>query len=219
MALPPEARTSINEILQRLRYKTIDSNWSSAVGILDPRADAPAATANGHSAADNGHSRAELDGVVQALRDRLAESSKIRARVLAQWPSVAGSAVRLIAESPAGEHAEVIWRFAPALGAAAPDEAPSGNGTAPPADGADTASMVASPVTWTSFLGGQVNLVEAIADGRLRCFNPKDPHRVRSDEVHAIAALLGFATVPVDHTVPLQNAGSAVDPVVLGAKG
>jgi hypothetical protein len=224
MALPPDARTSINDLLQRLRYKTIDGNWSSAVGILDPRADAPAATASGHSPADNGRSRAELDGVVQTLRDRLAESSGMRARVLAQWPSVAGSAVRLIAESPAGEFAEITWQFASADGAA-PDGALANGGDttthqAAPAAGAGAASMmVASPATWTSLLGRQVNLVEAIADGRLRCFNPKDQHRVRSDEIHATAALLGFATVPVDHTAPPEHPAPTANTVVIGAKG
>jgi hypothetical protein len=32
---------------------------------------------------------------------------------------------------------------------------------------------------------------------RLRCINPRDGHRLRSDEVHAAAALLGLATIPV----------------------
>jgi hypothetical protein len=79
--------------------------------------------------------------------------------------------------------------------------------------------MAASPVTWTSLLARQVNLVEAIADGRLRCFNPKDQHRVRSDEVHAIAALRGSATVPVDHTAPPEPTAPAADPVGVGTKG
>jgi hypothetical protein len=64
-----------------------------------------------------------------------------------------------------------------------------------------------------------VNLVEAIADGRLRCFNPKDQHRVRSDEIHATAALLGFATVPVDHTAPPEHPAPTANTVVIGAKG
>jgi hypothetical protein len=57
--------------------------------------------------------------------------------------------------------------------------------------------MVASPATWMSLLEGQANIMNEIIAGRLRCFNPNDSHRIRSDEVHAVGALLGLATVPV----------------------
>jgi hypothetical protein len=42
IALPPEMRASINRVLARLNYRIVDDGWQSAVGALDPRADAPA---------------------------------------------------------------------------------------------------------------------------------------------------------------------------------
>jgi hypothetical protein len=180
-ALPPEMRTSINEVLTRLRYKVVGADWRAAVGGLDPRTDAPPAPAN--PARDDG-SGAESGRVIQALRDRLHGAS---ATIASQWPSLAGVAVRLVAESLAGDHAELSWRFASAnceSDAAAPSATPL---------------LAASPATWMSLLEGKANMMTAILDGRLRYFNPNDTHRIRSDEVHAIGALLGLATVPVAH--------------------
>jgi hypothetical protein len=48
-----------------------------------------------------------------------------------------------------------------------------------------------------SLLDHRANVMSEILAGRLRCVNPNDSHRVRSDEVHAIGALLGLAPVPV----------------------
>jgi hypothetical protein len=33
--------------------------------------------------------------------------------------------------------------------------------------------------------------------GRIRCVNKRDAYRLRSDEIHAVAAALGAATVPL----------------------
>jgi hypothetical protein len=46
-------------------------------------------------------------------------------------------------------------------------------------------------------LDGTANVITEIRNGRLRCLNKRDGHRVRSDEVHAIAWLLGLAQVPL----------------------
>lgn len=111
---------------------------------------------------------------------------------MSQWPSVAGVTVRLAVDSPAGDHAEVECKFPSANG---------GNAGAASPDGAtETPLMAASPATWTAILEGEANVITEITSGRLRCFNPNDTHRIRSDEVPAIGALLGLATVPADHT-------------------
>jgi hypothetical protein len=203
IALPPEMRASINDVLARLGYRTVDDDWESAVGSLDPRADAPgvpaAAAGSGVPVAGSGVPVAavggdHVDGVIasaiRALRGRLESgSATLSQRVLSQWPSVAGVTVRLVAESPSGDHAEVSWRFG------------AGHGTKPPAmspDGGNGAVMMtASPATWMSLLEGDGNVMNEILAGRLRCFNPNDTHRIRSDEVHALSALLGLAPVPV----------------------
>ena len=200
-ALPPDTRVSINQILTRLRYKAISDDWKASVGGFDPRADASVAPA---AVASNNHARAELELIARALHDRLAGASAISAEIVAQWPSVAGVTVRLVAESPGGDYAEVKWRFPSANG---------GNGAAPPSDNTSSMPlMIASPATWTSFLEENANVITAITDGRLRCFNPNDSHRLRSDELHAIGALLGLATVPVDHTPPRDVISAAIQP-------
>jgi hypothetical protein len=85
--------------------------------------------------------------------------------------------------SDAAGHDEISWTF----------PAPDGNQTvAPP-----VATMIASPDVWSSLLDGKANVIVEMRTGRLRCLNKRDVHRVRSDEVHAIAWLLGLAQVPL----------------------
>jgi hypothetical protein len=186
-ALPAEMRASLNDILAKLGYRTVDDDWQSAVGAIDPRANAP----GGRVAPTGGdHADGTAESAVRALRTRLERGSAAMSHaILSQWPSVAGVTVRLVAEAPGGNHAEVSWRF------------PDGNGTRPPAPGPNggpgTPLMVASAGTWTSLLDGHVNLMSEVLAGRLRCVNPNDSHRARSDELHAVAALLGLASVPV----------------------
>jgi hypothetical protein len=57
--------------------------------------------------------------------------------------------------------------------------------------------MIASPATWMSLPESNANVMSEILAGRLRCVNPNDSHRVHSDEMHAVGALLGLATVLV----------------------
>lgn len=186
-ALPADMRSSINEILARLSYRPVDDRWQSAVGRIDPRDDASPAPAG---AAGGGPAKVAVESAIRALSERLESgSAAMSQRILAQWPSVAGSTVRLVAESPAGDHAELSWRFAG--GGASPS-------TTSPNGGSTAALMAASPATWMSLLEGSGNVMNEIVAGRLRCFNPNDPH-LRSDEVHAIGALLGLASVPVGH--------------------
>ncbi len=194
-ALPREIRTAINDLLARLSYRTVDDDWQSAVGRVDPRADGPAGVATAGVAAGGAAASGMAAGcdqasgpagsAIRALRERLESgSAALGDRFLSQWPSVAGVTVRLVAEAPAGDHAEVSWQF------------PAGTGPSPNG-GQAAALMVASPAAWMALLDGQANVMDEILAGRLRCVNPNDKHRVRSDEVHAIGALLGLATVPV----------------------
>jgi hypothetical protein len=179
MALPPDVRTSINEILARLGYKTVGEDWKATVGDFDPRADGPAVPAK--PTVDD-HVRDDLERTIRAIEDRLTTAHP---DIASHWPSVAGVTVRLVAESLAGDCAELNWRFA--------------------SGGKDTGAkgkpvIAATAATWMSLLHGETNMIAEILDGRMRCFNPNDTHRIRSDELHAIAALLGIATVPVEHT-------------------
>jgi Sulfotransferase family len=190
IALPPELRTSINEVLAKLGYRTVEDDWESAVGSIDPRADQQAGPEIPAAATGGDHVDGAIEAAIRALRERLESgSATMSQRILSQWPSVAGVTVRLVAESPSGDHAEVSWQFSAGNGTTSPATSPDG--------GNGTAMMTASPATWTSLLEGDANVMNEILAGRLRCFNPNDTHRVRSDEVHAVGALLGLAPVPV----------------------
>ena len=62
------------------------------------------------------------------------------------------------------------------------------------------ATLLASPATWRSLVNGEANIITESWAQRLRCVNKRDTHRIRSDEMHAVAALLGIAGIPVAHT-------------------
>jgi len=184
-ALPIGVRASINEILARLGYRAVDDGWQSLIGRIDPRADAPASTA---VAGDGGH---VIESVIQALCERLEGGSATPGRgILSQWPSVADVTVRLVVESPTGEHEGISLQFPSRDDASSP-------AMSPPGDANPVVLMIASPASWMSLLEAHANVMDEVLAGRLRCVNPNDSHRVRSDELHAVGALLGLATVPV----------------------
>jgi hypothetical protein len=62
------------------------------------------------------------------------------------------------------------------------------------------ATIIASPSTWRSLLDGEANVVTEMTAGRLRAVNRRDTHRIRSEEMHAVAALLGLGQIPVART-------------------
>ena len=61
------------------------------------------------------------------------------------------------------------------------------------------ATVIADAAIWQSVLDGQANVITELRHGRLRCLNRRDAYRLRSDEVHALAWLLGLAQVPLTH--------------------
>src|SRR5207302_2434790 len=107
------------------------------------------------------------------------------------WPSVAASTVSFVVHSGEGEPERLGVNFAE-LGTS--DWHANGNDE-------PTATMIASAATWRSLLAGQTNIITEMTGGRLRCVNKRDTHRIRSDEVHAVAALLGVAPVPIVRAV------------------
>ena len=127
----------------------------------------------------------------EALCERLESgSATLSRRILPQWPSVADVTVRLVVESPTGDHEGISLQFPSRDDANSP-------AMLPPGDANPVVLMIASPASWTSLLEGNANVMDEVLAGRLRCVNPNDSHRVRSDELHAVGTLLGLATVPV----------------------
>ncbi len=178
-ALTPPLRDEINGLLDRLAYRTIGPDWNDTPGVLDPRRSDSIAVP-GEPVANGAVPAASR--VIRALLDRIDSRSDSVAEISARWPALAGETVALVVSDAAG-HDEISWTF----------PAPDGNQTvAPP-----VATMIASPDVWSSLLDGKANVIVEMRTGRLRCLNKRDVHRVRSDEVHAIAWLLGLAQVPL----------------------
>jgi hypothetical protein len=198
-ALVPEVRQGVNDVLARLGYRTVGDEWNALARRVDVRADAtdhrrPERGASGHDRAGDGEpGRPEESGrVARSITDRLTSlpGHELRA-ASAVWPAVAGRTVAIVVEDADGDHAEVQWSF------------PASPGTAAcPAHGNEdpvrpVCTIIAGPGTWRALLSGRANLVTEMTAGRLRCVNRRDGHRIRSDEVHAIAWLLGLTRVPL----------------------
>ena len=207
-ALPGQLREQINELLDKLGYRTVTDSWNDATTPQDPRLARQCAPPAGTG--QDGHVRQDrqdhgglsgsgtgtvaeptVDAAFRALADRIsAHSGEERASsIAARWPDLVGQSIRFVVAGR--EEADLIWTF-----------------PAEPGPGADTtaaepvATMIAESADWLALLDGRANMITEIRAGRLRCVNRRDAFRVRSDEIHAIASLLGIAQVPLVYATP-----------------
>jgi hypothetical protein len=202
-ALPPPLLTGINAALAKLDYRVVDNRWNLAPGPVDPRA-GTGATA---TAANRRHqsSRQELEGAVNAIRDRISSRPDARDEVTARWPMLAGQTIALVIHDSGGENSELRISFEPVQTAekdskkgVTPSTDHSGSSTE---DGGDPiATLIASPATWKALLDGEANIVKEMFTGGVRSFNRRDSYRLRSAEINAVVALLGISHVPLAHT-------------------
>jgi hypothetical protein len=134
----------------------------------------------------------------QAIAKRIAGRNQADLdAIAAHWPVVKGTTLRIMVQGADGDHQVIRWHF----GEAGNRAANAGPAAALPAGAAGAAgnvpTIIAAPATWQSLLDGRSNVVTELTASRLRYVNGKDAHRLRFDEVHATAALLGLATIPV----------------------
>jgi hypothetical protein len=194
-ALPPQTRQGVNGALEKLGYRLVDDEWNAAVEHIDPRAHPDGAAislasvarpTNGTAAAE----RPELEATIRSIDSRIRSLADAELREINnKWPGLAGQTVAIIVQGPDGEHEELSWNF----GGTADRGLARGSEDAPKA----VAAIIGGPDVWRSLLQGKANMVAEIMAGRLRCVNRRDGHRIRSDEVHALAVLLGLSQVPV----------------------
>jgi hypothetical protein len=208
-ALPPPLRQLINETLTKLDYRTVEDDWNAANGPVDPRSDARTAAGKIATADDSVLGEEGMpgeDGEVQramrAIATRIAARSQADLdAIAAHWPGVAGTTVRIIVQGTDGDNQEIRWHFPGAANGSVNGTANAGSDVAPAKRNSEanrqSPAIIAAPATWQSLLDGRSNFVTEITASRLRCVNPRDVHRLRSDEVHATAALLGLAAIPV----------------------
>ncbi|MHB1595219.1 MAG: sulfotransferase [Streptosporangiaceae bacterium] len=192
-ALPGQLREQINELLGKLGYRAVTNSWNDSTTPQDPRLPRQGAPPAGVGPDSRDHSgrpgigtEPTADAAFRALADRIsAHSGQERTgSIAARWPDLAGQSIRFVVAGR--EEADLIWTF--------PAEA--GPGTDARADD-PVATMIAEPAAWLALLDGRANMITEIRAGRLRCVNRRDAFRVRSDEIHAIASLLGIAQVPL----------------------
>lgn len=194
-ALHLPLREAINEMLAKLGYRVIDDDWNAAVGQPDPRTDAPvrAATADGRPTPG----RRSVEETVAIISDRIGFRSDDELREIgARWPALAGQPITLIAQEAGGEHAELRWRF----GADGSAGFLVGHDGPPDDAGAPVATIIAPPSSWRALVDGETNVIAEMTSGRLRCVNRRDAHRLRSDEIYAMSALLGLTRIPLTRT-------------------
>jgi hypothetical protein len=215
-ALPPPLRQLINETLTKLDYRTVEEDWNAASGPIDPRSDARTAARKIAMADDSVLGEKGIPGedgevqwTVRAIAARIAARSQADLdAITAHWPVVAGTTVRIMVLATAGDHQEILWHFPGAANGSVNGTANAGSDAAQAERSGEASrqipAIIAAPATWRSLLDGRSNFVTEITASRLRCVNPRDAHRLRSDEVHATAALLGLATIPV-RTPTMQN--------------
>lgn len=208
-ALPPPLRQLINETLAKLDYRTVEVDWNAVTGPVDPRSDARTttgkiATADDIALGEEGMpgGDGEVQRTVQAIATRIATRSQADLdAIAAHWPVVAGTTVRIMVQGVTGDHQEIRWHFPAAAHGSVNGTANAGSDVARAERNSEASrqipSIIAAPATWQSLLDGRSNFVTEITASRLRCVNPRDFHRLRSDEVHATAALLGLATIPL----------------------
>ena len=192
-AFPPGMLPVLNQALTALSYRPVDDEWNTAVGPLDPRLSAGPAPVSTTV-------YPELTATAQAIDARIrSRSDAQRSAVSAYWPRLAGATVGVVVQGSDGAQAGLRVRFP--RSEAGPADAPVASDLAMDGDGASGAAcipvVIGNPATWTSLLDGKANLITEISAGRIRCVNSEDPHRVRTDEVHAIAWLLGLTQVPL----------------------
>jgi protein-tyrosine sulfotransferase len=200
-------RDTINETLAKLEYRTVGDDWNATVGHVDPRADGAApAPASG----DRASGRPAADMAIGMIGDRIGLRSADELReISARWPGLAGQTLTLVVQEADGEHAELSCRFGAAQEGVSFPAASDGDGPADD-DGTPVATLIASSSTWRALLGGETNVIAEMTAGRLRCVNRRDAHRLRTDEIHAVAALLGLTRLtprPVNEAGPERSAG------------
>jgi hypothetical protein len=206
-ALPLPTRQSINEALAKLCYRLVDGQWSAAAGYADPRTDTntiPAAV-NGHTAGDR------LATAVRAITARIdSRAVSDLQQINTRWPALAGQTVAIVVQDPGGGRQEITWTFGNGTNETAAtrlDKAPALADVAQNVDASGpTATFIAGPATWHSLLNGKANIVTEMLSSRLRCVNRRDGHRIRSDEMHAVAMLLDLTRIPLTRTPATPHA-------------
>jgi hypothetical protein len=176
-ALPEPVLTEINQALAKLGYRQILPGWNEVTGPFDPRQTVTEASSRVDGAPARPHARSAAASMLRALDQRLSMRTEAELEIFAaRWPTLLAETFALVVDGD--EPAERRWSLSQA--------------------GEPVATLVAGPGTWGSLLSGETNVIAELTAGRLRCVNKRDRYRLRSEELHAIAWLLGITQIPVE---------------------
>jgi hypothetical protein len=199
-ALPGQLRGQVNDLLARLGYRAIDADWNSAPGPVDPRIPGTGPAYGSEVVAPDRSPDAvsnpdwQGSAVLAALQDRIRQHAADLAAVSELWPAVAAETIKLVvADDEETGELRITFPAAGGNGASSAGSAKDESLT----EGEATATFIAAPLVWQELMDGRANMITDIRHGKLRCINRRDTHRVRSDEVHAVACMLGLAQVPL----------------------
>ena len=186
--LEPPLRAEINRALAELGYRCVGADWNATVSTRDPRVGMTSVPAT------DGQAHPELDMTEMAIAERLGRHALTNEHIDRQWPGLAGQHVVLHIEGDGGAHREMRLTLGDRQVAT---------------DAAPVARIFASTATWRALLAGESNVVTEKLAGRMRCVTTQDTGRIRSDELHAVAGMLGLARIPVARTRPGPDTSAA----------
>ena len=177
--IPPPVLESMNGLLDKLGYVTVDEKWGTAEMPAGLLASAPDATA--------GKDAVLAPGAV-TLADRLAASlARVDDAFADRWRERIAESFTVAIREP-GSHSSAAWRVSLSERAVISDDEP-------PDDGADDAGwgMVGTGQAWLEVLAGRVNLSVALRRHELRyCDFGENDAFVAEDRIALLATLLGL---------------------------
>lgn len=180
--IPPQVRSAMNELLDKLGYVRVELSWGTPGSPLDPRLSGTRPTSE-HGA---GESAAGADQVLHLLAERAeAALKKLDDDFRNRWSPYIGGRLALVAR-PSSGLSETSWVFDIASG-----EVNSA------ADDLDYEwCVIGSPDTWEGILDGYIDLGMAIRHGTIRYCGPSEADiTIMDSRVLMIAELLGLPTL------------------------
>jgi protein-tyrosine sulfotransferase len=188
--LPPQLRTDINEVLDRLGYRLVDARWNNTPIRVDPRRDVGPGKARADSPSRQDSS--ESSELLSAIREKVESRSAAEVRWIREhWDFLEGRTLQTIVQVPGGGHQILNWTIMSGVAREARHSTgPAGR------SGENTMTLAADSATWRALLDGTTNTDSERKAGRLRLMGSR-MRPPQWDEIYGVAVILGLAPVPL----------------------
>jgi len=204
--IPPPLLESINGLLEKLGYLTIDEKWGTAdmpAGLLTPTDDVTAA---------HQHEPVPQAGV---LADRLADGlARVDESFANRWPARTAETFTVVIRQP-NRPCLAVWQVNLGVPSLISDSQPAMDAPDDPGDGGDVAwSMVGTVQAWLEVLAGRLNLSVALRRNELRYCDFDDTDAfVAEDRIALLAAFLALPYWPDSPAVVIRPPGGHLQPL------